>query len=225
MFVALLRKELRQLRLWGLAAGAVLLLYALGQTDAMQRLLQGSGMVNYNPLYSAQSPFLQNDGFGEAYSVLMMLCGIMLGFAQIAGEQMRKTWQFLLHRPVSRGLILTAKLLAGTLWYAVAVGVPLALLSGYAIVPGHYAAPWRFSMLYPFAVMAMAGWLGYLSGVQMALRRARWYGTRFAALPAAVLLAMLAWIQDTLLAACILLMMGALLLIWAAIVAIYRREI
>jgi hypothetical protein len=75
--------------------------------------------------------------------------GFLLGLIQILPELKRDRWAALLHRPVSRGVILRGKVVAGLILYAVATVLPFLYFVWQAATPGHFAAPFVPGMVQP----------------------------------------------------------------------------
>ena len=112
--------------------------------------------------------------------------GLALGLLQVLPETRRDRWAFLVHRPASRTRLFFGKALPGLFLYGVTTLLPLAgLLAWYAFY-SRLAGPFdaRF-LLGPLAAI-LGGLAFYFAGLLIALRPARWYGSR--TLPAVIAL-------------------------------------
>jgi ABC-2 family transporter protein len=199
---ALIAKELREhlvLAGIGLAAGLGL------------ALLTGTG-----PAQSGVSMPIGSESYLKQLAVVSYVVAAGLGFLLSWKEELRGTWTFLLHRPVSRGQVLAGKLLAGMALYMLATGIPFLALAAWSAVPGSYPAPWSSDYVRAGAIL-LAGGLPVLVGAFSAgASQARWYTTRFTPVLAAGLLIFLgkqatSWLGEAgvLLGATVLLALGA----------------
>jgi hypothetical protein len=109
-----------------------------------------------------------------------------LGLWQTMLESTRDTFQFLLHRPMSRDAIFATKLLVGGLATLAVAIIPVACYSLWAATPGTHASPFRWSMT-NWAWLACAQIpLVYLGSFLSGLRPGRWFGSRFFPLAAGI---------------------------------------
>ena len=115
------------------------------------------------------------------------LIGLALGLLQILPELRRDQWAFLVHRPASSTMLFLGKILPGLCLYLAATVLPLLGLTAWLASPTHVPAPFD-------ARFTLAGWAAILSGLPfygagllVALRPARWYGSRVLPLVAALL--------------------------------------
>jgi ABC-type transport system involved in multi-copper enzyme maturation permease subunit len=190
MFKALVKKELREhLPAAGAALAASLLLLAYYMRLPMRGSGYGSGWYqvtyNYLPVPVASGAYV------SGLAAVAFAAALLLGFLMSWKESVRKTWSFLLHRPVSRAQVLGAKLTAGALLYTAAVALPFALLAVWCMVPGNYPAPWDPEYLLPGVEVLCGGAVLFLGAFLCGVRRARWYATRFAPLAGAVFMLVL----------------------------------
>ncbi|MCY3019429.1 MAG: hypothetical protein NTW87_10445 [Planctomycetota bacterium] len=165
---------------------------------------------------------LAMNSYRDCHLVFCCGVGVLLGFMMSWKESLKKTWHFLIHRPASKSQILEAKLLGGLILYLGAVGLPFLFLTVRSTVLGAHSSLWATEYVYPGLAALAKGLLLYLAAFLCGLRDARWYGTRFVPLVAAVELILLAektqdWalISAIHLSSCVLLL-GA---IWAAFVS------
>ncbi len=120
--------------------------------------------------------------------------GIALGFWQTAGELSRGTLLFLLHRPVERTTVFTAKLAVGVVLTLLVAGVPILGYALWAATPGTHASPFFWSMTTATWLMWFRLPLFYLGAYLSGLRPGRWLGSRALPLFAAPLLFLLLFI-------------------------------
>ena len=169
---AMFWKECRENLKWGVLA---LLALSLGLAYAVFRLLY--------QMPAGQPAFLGLDDFWNSVNLVLTistpLIGLALGLLQILPEQRRDQWAFLLHRPASRTALFGGKVLPGLCLYLLATVPPLLGVAVWSADPRHILAPFD-------ARFTLAGWAAILSGLPfyfagllMALRPARWYGSRF----------------------------------------------
>jgi hypothetical protein len=184
---AMVQKELREnikLAVLGMIIYGLPLLYAyLVYSGALRDLALGSG----NWRGGGWQPLLTS-GFLPATSFLCPLLGAALGWFQIHNERQRDLWSFLVHRPMSRTQIFVGKTVAGLTLYLLGAGVPFLLFAGWAITPGHVAAPFEWSMLLPATAMFLTGPAYYFAGMLTGLRQARWFASRAVPLTSAIVL-------------------------------------
>jgi len=156
-----------------------------------------NGMSQLSSLYQGYETTIWADGLqplvsGELLGESAFFCGffgLALGWLQIFAENHRDLRAFLVHRPVDRLLLLHAKLLSGLALYALAVGLPFAVLLVYVLIPGHVPAPFEWAMVGPMVNLFLLGLVGYGAGLLIGLRPARWYASRIFGLGPAILAA------------------------------------
>ena len=98
---------------------------------------------------------------------------------QRVGED-RLLAQILPHLP--RG----GKVIAGVLLYFLVTAIPLGFATAWMAAPGHRPLPWDPSMALPGAADLLCGLVYYLAAMLIGMREARWYGSRFLPLGAAI---------------------------------------
>ncbi len=172
-------KELRENFKWALLAMVVLgaaELYALYphslQEESYGFQLQG--------LTITKTSFLTVTTFGCAAT------GFILGLIQILPELRRDRWAALLHRPVSRGVILRGKVLAGLILYLLTTVPPFLYATWLAATPGHFLAPFVPEMVFPATVDIAMGAAYYFAALAVALQRGGWIGLRLLPFLAAI---------------------------------------
>jgi hypothetical protein len=183
MIKALVVKELRESA--GLIALAVLgAVYALSGLTGTPILPWQYGGISGYPFFNDSLPFY--------FCLVAGGLAIALGFKQTAWEMSFGTYYFLLHRPVNRRRIFGQKLLVGVTLVMSLSALFLLAFASWAITPGHFAAPFLWSMTVPgwqmWTALPPAYFGAFLSGV----RPGRWYGTRLLPLIAAIFIAAIA---------------------------------
>ena len=192
MIRALLKKELREhflLAVVGLALAIVAVALHLQPparlsahfTEASLWRIALGGSVWGSYYRELPVPITDGSYLGKL-AVLCYLLGGGLGFLISWKEELRKTWPFLLHRPVRRSEVLLAKLSAGAILYLPATLVPFLFLCWWSSVPGHYPAPWCFEFVYPGLELIARGYVIFLGAFVCGCREAKWHGTRLAPL-------------------------------------------
>jgi hypothetical protein len=120
------------------------------------------------------------------FTLTSALSGLLIGRAMIVDENRGDRWGFLAHRPVRRSTLFFAKAIAGTLLYLAAAGIPLAYVTSWMASPGHRPMPWAASMALPGVADLLCGLIYLLVAMLVSMREARWYGSRFLPLGAAL---------------------------------------
>lgn len=169
---ALVLKECR------LAAG-IALLACLAYVIVLARLvgLKGFGMLSDLVSPTTTVPFV-HDRFSEPFVVVGTLLAVSLAVWQSVAESRGEAWLFMLHRPVSRRVILLSKLLIGLGVVTVCTALPILVYAAWASRPGSVAAPFEWGM----TEIAWRQWAAltpiYLGTLLTMLLPARWVGTR-----------------------------------------------
>jgi hypothetical protein len=135
-------------------------------------------------------PFL-DQGFPSVHPLISGLFAIALGFRQSAWESSQGTYLFLLHRPLRRETVFLIKLAMGASLFLLCASLPILLYAWWAILPGHHAGPFEWSMTGETWRMMFATLLLYLGAFLSGLRPARWFGTRLLPLIGALLILLL----------------------------------
>ena len=203
---ALALKELREVS--GVAA------IALAVYLAMVVNLMGAKVFDWvpgMPLGTEEVPFT-GGGFTTLFSFISALFAVALGFRQSATESARGTFLFLLHRPLSRDVIVLTKLATGAAVFVACAAVPILLYAAWAAAPGHQAGPFAWSMTGSAWRLVYLTPLLYLGAFLSGLRPARWFGTRLLPLVAALtLLVLLYWVSWPVAGLALLTLAGAVL--------------
>ena len=174
---ALIQKELREnlkLAVLGLAIFALMLVLEYRDfLHAMKDMMLGNTNLRGDLLQPLIAPL-----FYMATGYFCAIFGAVLGWFQIHNERHRDLWAFLIHRPITRTGIFLGKIIGGLVLYALVAGLPLVCFIGWALAPGHVAAPFEWVMLWPVAVFFLWGIVFYFAGMLTGLRQARWYASR-----------------------------------------------
>ncbi len=126
----------------------------------------------------------------ETFAIVCIFCsafGALLGWLQIYSERHRDLWAFLVHRPITRAEIFFNKMMAGLCLYAAGAGLPLLIFIILVWWPGHFAAPFEWTMVLPLFAMFLNGTVFYFAGMLTGLRQARWFASRGLGLVAAII--------------------------------------
>jgi hypothetical protein len=179
---ALIWKELREQRVLAVLGFIVF-------TGLVWATLKIAGSAAEQPLWDNGNPIdriqpLVADGFRINLCLLCAAFAGILGWMQIYQERHRDLWAFMIHRPVPQTALFSAKAVAGMILYFTVAGLPLLGLVLWVQVPGQIAAPFELSMALPSLAIFLAGIVAYFTGMLIALRRARWFGSQ--ALPAGI---------------------------------------
>jgi hypothetical protein len=177
-------KELRQLLKWAIAALAVMSAAAVYFGWLSSRPDWSARFFGFGWYAGQITPFEQLQALS---AVGCALAGLLLGVLHAAAEKRRDLWVFLAHRPHSRTTIFFAKASAGLLLYLGAVSLPLAAVTAWLAVPGRVAAPFYWPMVLPGVADILTGGVYYLAGLLIAMREARWYGSRALAVAVAII--------------------------------------
>src|SRR4029079_8266169 len=117
---------------------------------------------------------------------------IALGLRQTAWEIGQGTYFFLLHRPVRRNRIFALKLLIGGALTMALSALFILIYAWWAERPGHFAAPFEWSMKRSAWIWWIAVLPVYIGACLSGIRPGRWFGTRLVPLVAGIGAALLA---------------------------------
>jgi ABC-type transport system involved in multi-copper enzyme maturation permease subunit len=178
MVLAIVRKELREVRAFAALALGLYLIYVsklMGHGNSfLTRLLAYTPFLNQEP---SDIPFL-GDGFTSMYCTIGIMLAIALGFRQSAWEPSQGTSLYLLHLPLSRRSIFVTKLVTGIGLLLACMLLPILVYAIWAATPGTHAGPFEWSM----TGLAFQIWLVapvvYLGAFASGIRPARWFGSR-----------------------------------------------
>jgi len=185
MVLAIVRKELRETRLFAALAIGLYLVYLSALTAKWSPLV--TAFLNWVPWTSEEAadvPFVQ-DNFASILCFIGAALAIALGFRQSAWEPSQGTALYLLHLPLGRRTIFVTKLLTGIGLLLLCMLFPILIYGTWAAIPGTHPGPFEWSM----AGHAIHAWLVmplvYLGAFASGIRPGRWYGSRLLPLAAA----------------------------------------
>jgi hypothetical protein len=183
MHKALVIKELRE-------SAGIVALAALGVAYVLADLT-ATPLVPWQSRWLYGYPFV-NDSLSFYFWLVGGGVAIALGFRQTAWELGQGTYFFLLHRPMSRNRIFGLKLLVGGSLAMLMAGLLIALYAWWAATPGHFDAPFYWTMTVP----AWQLWLSlpplYFGAFLAGIRPGRWFGSRLLPLVTGILVALVA---------------------------------
>jgi ABC-type transport system involved in multi-copper enzyme maturation permease subunit len=185
MLLALVRKELRETRLFAALALAVYFIYLSRLTGTWgESLISLLGWIpGLNPDVP-DAPFVHGNFLSMLFYIGAALA-IALGFRQSAWEPSQGTAPVLLHLPLSRRTIFLTKLATGMAILLFCTLLPLLTYASWAATPGTHAGPFEWSMTGPAFRVWLLTPLAYLGAFASGIRPARWFGTRLFPLLAA----------------------------------------
>lgn len=198
MFKALLKKELKEhfpLAAIGFVAGVVSLAVHIRPISLIDMNVYSAGVwrmlasvaSSLHPYERLPVPIVSPAYLGKL-ALISYVLALGLGVSLTWKEEIKKTWAFLLHRPVTRGQLLGVKLCAGIGLFLSAVTIPYLLFALWSFIPGKYPAPWCRQFLYPGIEIIVRGCAVFLGSFLMGLRKGRWYGSRILPLAGTALL-------------------------------------
>jgi ABC-type transport system involved in multi-copper enzyme maturation permease subunit len=185
MVLAIVRKELRETRLFVALALGVFLVYLSKLTGTWSPFL--TSLFWWAPGMNTKVsdlPFVV-DSFTSMLFFAGAALAIALGFRQSAWEPSQGTALYLLHLPLGRRRIFVTKLLTGIALLLLCTLVPILIYATWAAFPGTHPGPFEWWM----TAMAFRVWLYmplvYLGAFASGIRPARWFGSRLLPLVAA----------------------------------------
>ena len=187
MVLAIVKKELRETRVFAVLALGLYLIYLSNLTGHWGRLF--SWIFAWAPGMSAEPPdvpFVQ-DRFVSILFFIGAALAITLGFRQSAWEPSQGTAQYLLHVPLWRRTIFLTKLLTGIGLLLGCTLLPILIYAIWAAMPATHAGPFEWSMTGPAFDVWLLMPLVYLGAFASGIRPARWFGSRLLPLVSAAL--------------------------------------
>lgn len=127
-----------------------------------------------------------NEVFADTNIVAAPLFATVLGFLQVLPELRRDRWAFLVHRPMTRVELLWGKAAAGLALYLAATLIPYLLSIHWLVRHVTLIVPFHWRMLLPNLSDIFTGTLFYFTALLVSIRPARWYGSRWLPLAAAL---------------------------------------
>lgn len=177
---ALIRKELRENRLYALGAFVVALValdYAANAKGWDFLFIQW--MVRLGEPRFFNEPEMTRILPTEVWAACCGVCAALAALKVVYEERGRGTWAMLAHLPMTRERMVAGKFVAGLLLY-LAVTVPAgALVAARMAMPGTVAAPYEAWQSWVLVIAALAGAMAYPFVFLAALRPARWYATKW----------------------------------------------
>jgi ABC-type transport system involved in multi-copper enzyme maturation permease subunit len=178
MVLAIVRKELRETRLFAALAVGVYLLYLstfIGRWSRPITVL----FETFLPMYvsAPDIPFVE-DNFVSMFFFTGFPLAIALGFRQSAWEPSQGTALYLLHLPMARSTIFLAKVMTGIGLLLACTLLPIVLYATWAAFPGTHAGPFEWSMTGPAFHLWLLLPIAYLGAFASGIRPASWFGSR-----------------------------------------------
>jgi ABC-2 family transporter protein len=220
MVLAIVTKELRELRLFAALALAVYGVCLSKLTGHWHKLL--AELLGWIPGLGGglpDVPFVEG-AFSLIFSFVGFSLALALGFRQSWGELKQGTVPFLFVRPMFRQSIILTKLLSGAGLLLACTLLPILIYGVWASFPITHAGPFEWSMTAPVVRLWLVMPLIYLGAFASGIRPARWYGSRLFPLLAVVLPAVV--LQSRILPTWIVL--PALLLLTAVMISNIQLE-
>lgn len=192
MILAIVKKELREIRGFAALAMGLYLIYVDRLTIrgiARQTTFTFLPDVRHD---SAQIPFV-GEVFLGFYTLIGLGLAIALGLRQSAWEPSQGTSLYLLHLPLRRRTLFLTKLGAGIGLLLACMLVPVVLYAIWAATPGTHSSPFEWSMTgTAFRIWSLMP-LAYLGAFASGIRPARWFGSRLLPLVAVAIPAVFAF--------------------------------
>ena len=136
-------------------------------------------LFNFFPHGYNEIPFV-TDGFTGQMVLISVCFAVALAIKQTVGESWRATWQWLLHRPLSRAEIVVVKLAAGLGIYLLCGALPIVWYACWAAMPGTHPSPFSWSMTAETCEAWLIAGTLYLAAFWCGLWPARSVGPRWA---------------------------------------------
>jgi ABC-type transport system involved in multi-copper enzyme maturation permease subunit len=178
MVLAIVRKELRETRLFAALAVGVYLFYLSRLMGTWSRPFHD--LFRWVPGLNVEAPdipFVQ-DNFLSMFFFIGVALAITLGFRQSAWEPSQGTALYLLHLPRTRHAIFTTKLSTGIGLLLVCTVLPILIYATWAALPRTHPGPFEWSMTAPAFRIWLLMPLAYLGAFASGIRPARWIGSR-----------------------------------------------
>ncbi len=185
MVLTIVRKELRETRVFAALALGLCLIYVSRLTGTWSPLL--TSLLGWVPGMKAEAAFVPfvEDSFLPILCFIGGALAITLGFRQSAWEPSQGTALYLLHLPLGRRTIFATKLLTGAGLLLVCTLLPILIYATWAAIPGTHPSPFEWSMTGPAFQIWLCLPLAYLGAFASGIRPARWFGSRLLPLLAA----------------------------------------
>jgi ABC-type transport system involved in multi-copper enzyme maturation permease subunit len=178
MVLTLVRKELRETRIFAALALGLYLIYLARQTGKWSSLLgHRVGWVPGMNVEAPDVPFVE----GHFLPILFFIgaaLAITLGFRQSAWEPSQGTALYLLHLPLTRRTIFLTKLFSGIGLLLACTLLPILIYATWAAIPGTHPGPFEWSMTWQAFQLWLFMPIVYLGAFASGIRPARWFGSR-----------------------------------------------
>ncbi len=193
-FFALIKKELRECLPWIILAALGILLFgglflqelAYREANEWSNKTFRSGLTIKSGLtINSTHPPLQDSAV--VLFLTSMGLGLILGFVQYWLPGFRGIWPFLLHRSISKNILLAAKITAGAIAFILSCAIIWTLLYLYSCRPGLFWTPPEFKFYLEGLFLIAIGFSFYLAMALSGLSAARWYTTKVLALAYAII--------------------------------------
>lgn len=228
-FLALMRKELREILPWILFAAIAFLAIGLFIITLEEH------NPRYNWRYSSLVPGSNVDmhqllitsvlSVNSIWLFLISIAfGLAIGIRQFWIAFFTKTWAFEFHRSVNRRTVLIAKLSAAIIAFLLAMGGTWTFFYIYSSRPDLFMVPPSMRNFLEGWIFIALGFLAYLATALTALSRAHWYTTKAFALPLAIIILSIVFSQWKLGQALIAIMIGIVILLSQVIYTFLNRE-
>jgi len=228
-FVALLRKELRESLPWMILAAIILL--AIGGFVLRAQAYHGPPSWYYSSLspgfaveHHQLTRFSPLQMTGSWLLITSIGLGLVLAVRHFWIPHFTRTWPFLLHRSVSRQMILGAKLAAATVAFVVSLGSVWIGLYWYASRPELFTVPPPGRIFIEGWLFIVLGLMAYLGAALVDLSMARWYTTKIFALAFATVVMFMIILQWRLSWAFAIMIIGVVVLLSQIIDTFLNRE-
>jgi hypothetical protein len=236
-FSALLRKELRESLPWMLLAAIIFLATAgfalraqayFRQPNWYYPGLSPGAIVELTP-GSVVEPhrFIRYSLPKMTASWLIIISsglGLVLGARHFWIPHFTRTWPFLLHRSVSRRIILAAKLAAATAAFVVSLGFVWTVLYRFACRSELFMVPPPGRIFFEGWLFIVLGLVVYLGTALTGLSTARWYTTKIFGLAFATIVIVVTITQWRLIWAFVVIIIGAVILLSQIVHTFLNRE-
>lgn len=227
-FLMLLRKELRESLPWIILAAIALV--AIGGISVRHDIRSGWSAGSYSNIspggpvnphrFDRWSPLRMS---GPTLFVISIALGLVLGVQHFWMPHFTRTWPFQLHRSVGKMSILGAKLVAAAIGFIVPLGGVWLALYWYVCRSNAFGVPVPARVLIDGLIMIALGLVVYLAAALASLSRAKWYTTKAFGLAFAAFVLYRA-IQCGLLWACVIIVVGIMILLSQVVDTFLKRE-
>lgn len=114
---------------------------------------------------------------GPSLFIVSLALGIILGVRHFYVPFFTKTWQFTLHRSVTRLTVLSSKFTAATIAFVIALLIPWSIIFA-ASQNNMFPIPPSFGVFLQGCLFILTGLVAYLAVAASAISTTRWYTTK-----------------------------------------------